>query len=210
MTYGPEQARTYELDPTHALPVDEVAIWLGEMQSALGAPPTGRTLDVGAGTGLLSVALMRAGMSIVALEPSPAMVEQGLRLHDELARTHFVIGNAHDAPLFESESFDWIVSRQVLCHVDQPDTCFKAWFGWLKHGGHAIVVDGFWPPSSWSDPELAAQPFAALLNARPVDAALRFAGFHILRSGPAPEIDRVRVANALDPTPRYIVVARKD
>lgn len=133
------------------------------------------------------------------------MIDQGLRETEGLTVADFVQGSAGDRDLFPYDEFDWIVSRQMLCHLTEVDHSFGAWRHWLKPGGHAILVDGFWGRSGWKDIELAAQPFAALTSAGPVvEAAVQ-----AVRAGEFEEVNTARRADFRDSVTRYVVVARK-
>jgi len=63
-------------------------------------------LDVGAGTGRLSVTLLRRGAKVTALDVSAKMLE---RLHKKGPAINIVEGDAENLP-FESESFDLITA----------------------------------------------------------------------------------------------------
>jgi SAM-dependent methyltransferase len=210
MSYGKEQAAAYEDQPEHMLLPEEARAWLAEMLAvAGGVPPQGRLLDIGAGTGLLTAVMKAASFRVTGLEPSPAMIAQGLKRSPILRRDDFAQGAADDAGLFEAGRFDWIVSRQTLCHLTEPAACFAIWRRWLGPGGHVLLVDGFWAKSSWTDSQREAQPFAALDNALPVAEALAGAGFTVLKSGPFAALDEARAGRFPNTKPRYLVAARK-
>ncbi len=72
-----EDADAYDDSPGHSLsdPV-EAAAWGAALASLLPAPPA-RLLDVGAGTGALSILAAELGHDVTALDLSEAMLEQG-------------------------------------------------------------------------------------------------------------------------------------
>lgn len=128
----------------------------------------------------------------------------------ELAPEDFVHGSAADTSLFPAGRFDWIVSRQVVCHLTDPAGCFATWHEWLKPGGTVVLVDGFWRTAGWGDAALAAQPFAALTEAEPVALALARAGFTILRAEVFSELNNARKRMHPGSVSRYVVAARKE
>lgn len=211
MSYGPEGAKSYGAQNEHALPGAEGRAWLVLMaELAAPKPLSGRALDIGAGTGLLTSVLKRAGLSVTGLEPSRAMIEQGLQEDAGLAAEDFVLGKAEDADLLPPDRFDWIVSRQALCHLTEVDRSFAAWRRWLKPGGHVILSDGFWNRSGWDEAALSTRPFAALSSADPVAEALARAGFDIRRAGAFDEVNAARRSTLGETVARYVVVAGKD
>lgn len=210
MGYDDEAVRSYGGQDEHALPDEEGRAWLALMADlALPQRLSGKVLDIGAGTGLLTAVLKRAGLAATGLEPSPSMIEQGLGENPGLSVADFVSGSAGDGDLFPPDCFDWIVSRQVLCHLSGVDRSFKAWNRWLKPGGHVIMVDGFWSKSGWSETALENQPFAALTDAVPVADAMVRAGFTFLRAGEFEEVNSARRAVFGESVTRYVVVGRK-
>jgi SAM-dependent methyltransferase len=111
--------------------------------SALLPHVPGRALDLGAGRGIASYALAKAGWSVVAMEPDPGdfvgrgaihKIAQSKRLKIEVAEEF-----GESIPR-DSGSFDLVVARQVLHHArDLPDLCAEV-FRVLKPGGTFIAV----------------------------------------------------------------------
>lgn len=110
---------------------------------ALLPPVPGRALDVGAGRGIASYALAKAGWSVVAMEPDPGdfvgrgairQIAQSKGLPIEVAKE---FGECIPRG---SDSFDLVVARQVLHHArDLPVLCAEV-FRVLKPGGTFIAV----------------------------------------------------------------------
>ena len=110
---------------------------------ALLPPVPGRALDVGAGRGIASYALAKAGWNVVAIEPDPSdfvgrgairNIAQSKGLPIEVAE-EFGESIPHD-----SGSFDLVVARQVLHHArDLPVLCAEV-FRVLKPRGTFIAV----------------------------------------------------------------------
>lgn len=210
MAYDAEAAQAYEAQGEHTLPHAEGEAWLAAMADLVAPNPlTGRALDIGAGTGLLTAVLKGAGLAVTGLEPSRAMIAQGVRANACLSAADFVEGDADRADLFPPGCFDWIVSRQVLCHLSEPERCFHIWHSWLKPGGYAILVDGCWRRSGWSDEALASQPFAAMTSATPVADAMRCTGFTVLHAGVFDTVNAARRSAFGETATRYVVVATR-
>ncbi len=103
----------------------------------------GRALDVGAGRGIASYALAKAGWSVVAIEPDPSDFVGRGAIH--------IIAQSEGLPIEvveefgeciprDSGSFELVVARQVLHHArDLPALCAEV-FRVLKPGGKFIAV----------------------------------------------------------------------
>jgi 2-polyprenyl-3-methyl-5-hydroxy-6-metoxy-1,4-benzoquinol methylase len=205
--YSEQQAKGYEEDPEHTLFPAEQRVWIDAIND-LGLPPDSRILDFGAGTGALLAMLKNRRLHALGLEPSAPMIEQALLLHPELEATDFKRGDA-GAMESDGELFDLIVSRQVLCHIEQPAHDFGRLHSLLKPGGSLMLVDGFWPAKSWSPEQLFALPFAALTSADPVADLLVTIGFDVLEARLFNDLNTARREALPGSKDRYIVVARR-
>jgi ubiquinone/menaquinone biosynthesis C-methylase UbiE len=96
---------------------------LTEMRRALLARATGRTLEIGAGTGLNLPHYTGAVSELVLAEPDPHMAKRlGERLEQEgteAGRASVIEAPAEDLP-FDDGSFDTVVATLVLCTVEDP------------------------------------------------------------------------------------------
>lgn len=98
---------------------------------------TGTVLDFGAGSGDLAMHLARRGLDVVGLELDEP------RIRNALAREAASIVRLYpgDLPLpFESGSFDWIVSTEVLEHLHDPQRFIPEFARVLKPGGKMLVT----------------------------------------------------------------------
>ncbi len=91
-----------------------------EFLAWLDAPPGGRWLDVGCGTGALSDAILgvAAPRRLLGVDASPGFVAYA-RAQVRDPRAHFETGDARALPI-ESEAFDMVVSGLVLNFVPDP------------------------------------------------------------------------------------------
>lgn len=88
-------------------------------------------LDVGAGTGRLSVALSKLGAQVTALDLSEQML-QILKNKDKKIDT--VVGDAESLP-FPDNTFDVVTAAFLVVHLKDPNTFFDEAYRVLKDGG---------------------------------------------------------------------------
>ena len=104
--------------------------------------PTTRTIDVGAGTGLLGFALAEDIGDLVLAEPSEGMREViGEKLAASGRSDVTAIPFDLKAGPPPGEPFDLAISLLVLHHVDDTATALAAIRGLLRQGGRIAIAD---------------------------------------------------------------------
>jgi SAM-dependent methyltransferase len=134
--WGPLFARGYD-----AFTKSTEEAGLREKREALLADAQGRTLEIGAGTGLNLELYPDAVTELVLTEPDEHMRRQ---LERKLAQPSRV-GEAVDADAerlpFEDESFDTVVATLVLCTVPRPDVALAEIARVLRPGGRLLFIE---------------------------------------------------------------------
>lgn len=85
---------------------------LSRLWRAAGLSAEARVLDVGAGTGRVAIPLSTRGCQVVAIEPSPGMLEQ-LRRKDEDGRALPLVAEGSRLP-FSADTFSVVVIARLL------------------------------------------------------------------------------------------------
>ena len=98
-------------------------------------------LDVGAGTGFLSLAAARLGHRVTALDLSGGMLE---RLREHAGRdgleVEVVQGAAEEPP---AGPFDAVIERHLLWTLPDPGAALAAWRG-VAPEGRLVLFEGLW------------------------------------------------------------------
>ncbi len=102
-----------------------------------------RVLDVGAGTGSVTTALLRAGCHVTAVDVSRAMLER-LRAKlapDEFVRTEILLGDARDLSMLDDSSFDGVNILLALFDMSDPTAALKEAIRVLRRGGVMLITE---------------------------------------------------------------------
>ena len=99
-------------------------------------------LDLGAGAGFFTMILSALGHDVTAVDYSLGMVEK-IRENVERAGLNPNIYRMDAQQLeFPDESFDAVVSRNVIWNLERPEQAYKEVYRVLKPGGTMAIADG--------------------------------------------------------------------
>ena len=101
-------------------------------------------LDVGCGTGMITLPLAELGHNVTGIDLSEGM----LKIAKEKASNfnlavEFKLGDAENLP-FEDELFDVVINRHLLWTLPDPEKAISDWKRVLKPEGKLVIVDGNW------------------------------------------------------------------
>jgi demethylmenaquinone methyltransferase/2-methoxy-6-polyprenyl-1,4-benzoquinol methylase len=134
-------ARHY--DRTNAiLSMGNAQLWRAAAVRAVDPHSGERILDVAAGTGSSSAALARTGATVVALDFSAGMIEEGRRRHRKI---EFVEADAERLP-FGDDEFDAVTISFGLRNIEHPKVALTEMYRVLKPGGRLVICEFSKPP----------------------------------------------------------------
>lgn len=136
------EAAAFDDEPDHGLRDPAVrGAWAARLRDWLPDHPC-ELLDLGCGTGSMSLLATDQGHSVTAVDLSPAMVDLArAKLAGRAARV--LVGDAA-APPVAGETFDGILVRHVAWTLPDPDGALAHWLSLLRPGGRLILVEGVW------------------------------------------------------------------
>ncbi|MFE7835241.1 class I SAM-dependent methyltransferase [Streptomyces sp. NPDC057474] len=136
------EAPAFDDEPDHGLREPAVReAWAARLRDWLPHRPSD-VLDLGCGTGSLSLLATEQGHRVTGVDASPAMVTLA---RGKLAGRPavFLVGDAAAPPVGE-ERFDVILVRHVLWTLPDPGRVLRRWCGLLRPGGRLVLVEGVW------------------------------------------------------------------
>jgi SAM-dependent methyltransferase len=139
------EAGAFDDEPDHGLRDPETrAAWADRLRSWLPERPAD-VLDLGCGTGSLSLLAAEQGHRVTGVDSSPAMVE---RARAKLAgRDAVVLRGEAAAPPVGEQRFDVVLVRHVLWTLPQPGRALRHWRDLLRPGGRFVLIEGVWGTS---------------------------------------------------------------
>jgi len=139
-------AAVYDTSPSHyPRRPQEQAAWAGALRRLLPEPPA-TVMDVGAGTGFLSLLLAAQGYAVTAVDLSPGMLARlQAKAADRDLSIEVVEAEAVTPP---PGDFDAVVERHLLWTLPDPAQALTAWRE-AAPKGRLVVVEGSWG-STWA------------------------------------------------------------
>jgi ubiquinone/menaquinone biosynthesis C-methylase UbiE len=145
--YWDAAASSFDDEPDHGLRAGHTrAAWMRLVEAWVPSAPVD-VLDVGCGTGSLSLLLAAAGHRVTGVDLAPRMVEQA---RQKLAAAglpgSFLVGDASVPPTGD-EAFDVVLSRHLVWTLPDPEAALGEWIKRLRPGGLLVLVEGRWRES---------------------------------------------------------------
>lgn len=142
--YWNQQAATFDDEADHGLRDAAVRrAWAGLLARWLPGAPRA-VLDVGCGTGSLSVLLAEMGHAVTGIDFAPKMIARARRKAAERGlRIDFQVMDAA-RPRLEAGPFDALLCRHLLWALPDPGAVLVRWAALLKPGGRLVLIEGRW------------------------------------------------------------------
>ena len=138
-----KRAAHFDEDFGHSIRTpEERAAWDRVFALALDGREGLDVLDIGCGTGFLSLEMAGRGHRVTGIDFAPAMLalakEKAARARTDI---RFEEADAEALPL-PPLSFDLVITRHVLWTLPHPEAAIDEWIRVLRPGGRLAVIDG--------------------------------------------------------------------
>lgn len=160
-----QHSGTYDYAGGQIRTQEERNAWRSHISRAL---PAGKldVLDVGCGTGEISLLMARMGHNVTGIDISEKMMQQAVSKAREAGLAiDFRPGDAERTG-FADGSFDVVICRFLLWTLPDPQAALHEWHRILKSGGKVLVIDGKWHDDTFG---YKLVKMASILNIRMVD-----------------------------------------
>ena len=122
---------------------DALQIWKNLLEKYMPEGNVLNILDAGCGPGFFPVVLSQSGHTVTAVDYTPEMLKETKKNVNALGKPENVTilrGNIQDLD-FDDNTFDMVISRNVMWTLDYPDKAYREWLRVLKPGGAFLNFD---------------------------------------------------------------------
>mgnify|MGYP002573412729 FL=1 len=123
------------------------------LERCLGDCQKDKILDVGCGTGFISLFLAKIGCDVIAIDNNIAMLKETEKISEELGFSNKITFMLKDTELvgFPDNIFDAVVSRYAFWLFNNPKKVYAQWYRILKTGGCMLNLDANWLFPFWGE-----------------------------------------------------------
>ncbi len=172
--YWGDRADSFDNDNQHGIHSDaQREAWLSVLRSWTGEP-TKQVLDVGCGTGVISLLLAELGHEVTGVDFAPEMLEQARTKVDgsELAAT-FYQGDAENLTQ-QDDSYELVTARHLIWTLPSPERAIEEWRRVVHPGGRVVLIEGHWDFDETFDGYEAIHDDLPLYDGRPPEELAAF------------------------------------
>lgn len=140
--YWNTRAEGYTMSNREELDGESGIWWETRIRRALDGRNCKKVLDIGCGPGFFSILLARMGYEVTAVDYTENMLMEAVKNARSYA-SHIAFRKMDAQQLaFPDETFDFVISRNVLWNLEDPVQAYGEWLRVLKKGGKLMNCDG--------------------------------------------------------------------
>ena len=140
--YWTQRAEGYSNNIIDDLESGRAEHWLKIIKKHVPSTEPLKILDIGTGPGFFPILMGREGHEVTAVDYTEAMLAEAERnCKNYQVSAHFSKMDAHNLE-FADNSFDLILSRNLIWDLENPRKAYREWLRVLKPNGKMMVFDG--------------------------------------------------------------------
>jgi 2-polyprenyl-3-methyl-5-hydroxy-6-metoxy-1,4-benzoquinol methylase len=201
------RAADFDKEASHGLLNDTQSRAWHELMDRIAGAVTLDALDVGCGTGFLSLLLAELGHRVTGIDLAEAMLATARSKAAGRGLTaDFRYADA-EAPDLPARSFDLVIERHVLWTLPHPGLALDSWRNLLRPGGRLVLIEGQWVGLEPRDEYAEIYDHLPLFGGRPdkeIAELIRSRGFSAVTTEPLMEPE---LWTAPPTHQRYLVIA---
>ena len=194
--------------PNHALQNEaQHQSWRNLLRRVLGSPPL-QVLDLGCGTGFLTLLLAELGHAVTGIDLAPEMLALARQKAARAGLTvELRLGDA-EAPAAPDSSSDLIVARHLIWTLPNPARAVQAWRRVLRPGGRLALIEGQWGPQGMQAEYEHIHRQLPFYGGQPAETLVTFLSVQGVRDVSIEPLMDATLWGQLPQHPRYLIMGR--
>ena len=138
------RAASFDDESHHGIhTADQHERWLTVLRSCIGEEPR-RVLDVGCGTGVISMLLAELGHRVTGVDFAPAMLERArAKARQTDHSVAFYRGDAETLAIAD-DAVELVTARHLVWTLRDPAEAIREWRRAVEPGGRILLIEGYW------------------------------------------------------------------
>lgn len=146
------RAATFDGESQHGIHnTEQHERWLSILREWTGNTPL-QVLDVGCGTGVISLLLGELGHNVTGVDFAPRMLQQARTKATQTDQSiEFYRGDAESLAITDN-AFDLVTARHLVWTLPNPEMAISEWKRVVEPGGRILLIEGYWDHSEpWDE-----------------------------------------------------------
>ncbi|WP_222915686.1 class I SAM-dependent methyltransferase [Natrinema sp. SYSU A 869] len=176
-----DRATTFDDASHHGIHTDEQhERWSSILREWTGDEPL-QVLDIGCGTGVLSLLLADLGHAVTGVDVAPQMLERARAKATRADRSiEFYRGDA-EALAVTDDAVELVTARHLVWTLPNPEQAIAEWQRVVEPGGRILVIEGYWDHAEPWDEYEEIHDDLPMYDGRPPDELRAVLARHGLR-----------------------------
>jgi ubiquinone/menaquinone biosynthesis C-methylase UbiE len=203
------RAAEFDQGPSHGLLNEEQhQAWVAVLSQLAGSEPL-KVLDLGCGTGFLSLLLANMGHDVTGLDFAEEMLQLARAKADQAGLPiNFLSGDAEHTGLPEG-AYDLIVARHLIWTLPHPADAVAEWTRLLKPQGRIALVEGQWENQDVKEEYEQIRSRLPFYGGQPSEQLASFFRSKGLNEVAIQPLMEVALWGGMPKHPRYLVIAQR-
>ena len=204
------RAANFDEEASHGLLNDLQARAWCRLIVKIAGPASLDALDIGCGTGVMSLLLAAQGHRVTGVDLAQLMLAQARsKAAAQGVEIRLIADDVETLDSLPAASFDLAVERHVIWTLSHPEAALQTWQRVLRPGGKLVSIEGWWSGMEPREEYAEIRDRLPLFGGRPIAELVTMvgaSGFEVATAGPLMDAE---LWTEKPQYPRYIIIAKK-
>jgi len=204
------RAANFDEEASHGLLNDLQARAWRRLIARIAGPASLDALDIGCGTGFLSLLFAAQGHRVTGVDLAQLMLAQARsKAAAQGVEIRLIADDVETLDSLPAASFDLAVERHVIWTLSHPEAALQTWQRVLRPGGKLVSIEGWWNGMEPREEYAEIRDRLPLFGGRPIAELVTMVGASGFEVATAEPLMDAELWTEKPQYPRYIIIAKK-